>query len=87
MISCHSLLSDGIQLYYDYKIVLARHWWCMPLILALWRHRQADHCELEASLAYRESSRIARTSQRNPVLKNLKPPSPQKGKKKKKKKT
>jgi hypothetical protein len=30
--------------------------------------RQADLCEFKASLVYRVSSRIARTTQRNPVL-------------------
>ena len=28
-----------------------------------------DHCELEASLAYRASSRTVRNTQRNPILK------------------
>jgi hypothetical protein len=32
----------------------------MPFILALWRQRQVDLCELEASLVYRMSSRTAR---------------------------
>ena len=42
-----------------------------PLIPALGRQRQADLCELEASLVYRANSRIARAiTQRNPVLKN-----------------
>jgi hypothetical protein len=31
--------------------------------------RQVDLCELEASLVYRMSSRRARATQRNPVLK------------------
>jgi hypothetical protein len=41
----------------------------MPLILALRRQRQADLCELKASLAYRTSTRIARDTQRDPVWK------------------
>ena len=39
----------------------------MPLIPALGRQRQAN--EFKASLVYRVSSRKARTTQRNPVLK------------------
>jgi hypothetical protein len=40
-----------------------------PLIPALRRQRQADHCEFKASLVYRVSSRTTRTTQRNPVSK------------------
>ena len=39
---------------------LAGLWGCTPLIPALGRQRQADLCEFEASLVYRESSRTAR---------------------------
>jgi hypothetical protein len=35
----------------------------MPLISALRRKRQAELCEFEASLLYRENSRAARTIQ------------------------
>jgi hypothetical protein len=42
-----------------------------PLIPALGRQRQAIS-ELEASLVYRVSSRTARATQRNPVLKKEK---------------
>ena len=41
---------------------------CTPLIPALGKQRQADP-EFEASLVYRVSSRTARATQRNPVLK------------------
>jgi hypothetical protein len=41
----------------------------MPLIPALGRQRQ-EISEFEASWVYRVTSRTARTSQRNPVLKN-----------------
>jgi hypothetical protein len=45
-------------------------WWLTPLIPALAGQRQADLCELEASLVYISSSRITRaTQQRDPVLK------------------
>jgi len=37
-------------------------WWHIPLVPALGRHRQADLCELEASLVYRASSRTARVT-------------------------
>ena len=41
----------------------------MPLIAVLGKQRQEDLCELEASLVYRVSSRTARATQGNPVLK------------------
>jgi hypothetical protein len=44
----------------------SKGWWRTPLIPALWKQRQADLCEFEASLIYRVSSRTAR---RNPVQK------------------
>ena len=31
-----------------------RVWWHKSLILALWRQRQAELCEFEANLGYRE---------------------------------
>jgi hypothetical protein len=45
-------------------------WWRTPLIPALGRQRQAQISEFQASLAYRVSSRTARTTQRNPVSEN-----------------
>ena len=39
---------------------------------ALGRQRQADLCELEASLVYRASSRVSRATQRKPILKKQK---------------
>ena len=42
------------------------------LIPAFGRQRQADLCEFETSLVYRASSRTARATQRNPVLKTKK---------------
>ena len=41
----------------------------MPLMLALEKQKQEDLSEFEASLVYRASSRTARATQRNPVLK------------------
>ena len=42
----------------------------MPLILTLWRQRQADLYEFKASLVYIVSSSIFRDVYRNPVSKN-----------------
>ena len=44
----------------------------MPLIPALGKQRQVDLCGFEVSLVYRMSSRPARATQRNPVLKKKK---------------
>jgi hypothetical protein len=35
-----------------------------------WEQRQPDHCEFEASLVYRVSSRTARATQRKPASKS-----------------
>ena len=53
-------------------LILIINWprWHIPLVLALRRQRQADLCEFKASLVYRESSRTARATQRNPVSQN-----------------
>jgi hypothetical protein len=48
--------------------LLARRWWCTPLIPALGRQWQVDLCEFEASLVYR----AAKATQRNLVLKQQK---------------
>jgi hypothetical protein len=45
----------------------------MPLIPALGRQKQADLCEFKASLVYKSSSRPARATQRDPVLKRYPP--------------
>jgi hypothetical protein len=50
------------------KASFTRQWWHTPLIPALGRERQVIS-EFEASLVYRESSRTARATQRNPVSK------------------
>lgn len=45
----------------------------MPLILVLRKQRQADLCEFESSLLYKNSSRIAKAvTHRNPVSKKQK---------------
>lgn len=41
----------------------------MPIISALKRQRQEDLCEFKDSLVYRSSSRLARTTQKDPVSK------------------
>jgi len=44
--------------------------WHTAVIPALGRQRQAHLCEFKSTLLYRVSSRTARATQRNPVLKN-----------------
>ena len=44
----------------------------MALITALMRQRHANLCELVASLVYRASSKKAKATQRNFVLKKIK---------------
>lgn len=51
--------------------------WCNPLVPVLGRQRQTDFCEFKDSLFYRASSRTARATQRNPVLKNSPTKEPQ----------
>ena len=44
----------------------------MPLISALGKQKQADFCEIKASLVYRVSFRTgSKATQRNPVLKKI----------------
>ena len=50
----------------------SQEWWRTPLIPALRRQKQADLCEFQASLVYRESFRKAWTIQRNSVLEKIK---------------
>ena len=50
-------------------IKIRQVWWHTPFIPALGRQRQANLCEIKASLVYRVSSRTSRTTQRNPVSK------------------
>jgi hypothetical protein len=50
----------------------ARRQWRMPLSPALGRQMQADLCEFGTSMSYRGSSKTARATQRNPVLKKKK---------------
>ena len=58
----------------------------MPLIPALRRQRQADLCEFEASLVYRDSFRSGFKAIEKPCLKKQKKKKRKKKKKKKKKK-
>jgi hypothetical protein len=51
-----------------YKVGVVAH----ALIPALRRQKQADLCKFETSLIYKESSRTARATQRNPVSKQNK---------------
>ena len=57
----------------------------MPLIPVFGRQRQVDLHEFEASLVYRVSSRRARATQRNTVLKKQKPKTNKKKKEKERK--
>jgi hypothetical protein len=47
-------------------------WWQTPVIPALGRLKQED-CDFKASLGYRESSRTAWATNRDPPLKKQKP--------------
>jgi hypothetical protein len=69
--SFHFLLIVKLHKENDYSTNSARQWCRIPLIPALGRQRQAIS-EFEASLVYRVSSRTARGTQRNPVLKKQK---------------
>ena len=44
----------------------------MPLIPALWRQRQVDLCEFEASLVYRASSRTNSKATEKPRVEKIK---------------
>ena len=46
-------------------MAITEQWWCTPLI-------SVDLYEFEDSLIYRVSSRTARATQRNPIMKNKK---------------
>ena len=54
--------------YYWFQVVVM--WLCMPLILVLRRQRDGG-LQFEASLVYRESSRIVKATQKNPVSQNF----------------
>ena len=65
---------------------LAGQWYHTPLIPALGRQKLADLCEFEASLVYRSSSRTARATLRNLILKRKKKEQNKKQKKKEERK-
>ena len=71
----HLLASSYISVWTLTETHGSRQRWHTPLIPALGRQSQSqvDLCEIEASLVYAASSRRARTTQRNPVLKNQTP--------------
>jgi hypothetical protein len=66
-----SLILNLLISYYCTEVIrksaLAGQWWRTPLFPALGRGRRTS--EFKASLVYRVSSRTARATQRNPVLK------------------
>jgi hypothetical protein len=51
------------------KNCYAKWYWHTPVTPELRRQKQVDLCKFKGSLNYRESSRKARTTQRNPALK------------------
>jgi hypothetical protein len=53
-------------------IKIRQVWWHTPFIPALGRQRQANLCEIKASLVYRVSSRPDRTTQLQPDFKRMK---------------
>jgi hypothetical protein len=46
-------------------------WWCRALSPGLWRKRQEDLYDFKACLVYKESSRITRATQRDPITELL----------------
>jgi hypothetical protein len=63
-----SILLDAIKsdIFEIQKKINSRAWWHTPFNPALGKQRKADS-EFEASLFYKESSRTARATQRNPL--------------------
>ena len=62
----HSYIKYINSKFFKKDYLLARQWWCTPVIPALRRQRQGDLCQFKASLVYRVSSRMARAvTQRN----------------------
>ena len=49
---------------------MSQVWWCSPLMPAPGRQKQSELCEFEATLVYRDNSRTAKATQKNPVLNN-----------------
>lgn len=47
--------------------ILGQAWWHIPLIPALRRERQADHCKSETKLIYTVSSRTSRATLKDPA--------------------
>ena len=60
------MLSSKLASLCPYRAGRVKQWWLSPLIPALRRQRQQDHCEFEASMVYRVSYTAARGTQRNP---------------------
>lgn len=54
------------------KVPLARQWWCICLIQAFRRQRQAYRYKFKVSLIYTVSSRTARLIERDPVSRKAK---------------
>jgi hypothetical protein len=50
----------GVDITLFTYLYLSLAWWFMPLIPAVQRQRQVDHCELKASLIYLVTSRATR---------------------------
>jgi hypothetical protein len=83
-LTCGQTEYQGIDWHTLLKTGESWTWWQLSLIPALGRQRQAD---FEASLVYRVSSRTARATQKNPVLKKKKKKERKEKKRKERKKT
>ena len=63
-------MNRNLKIFFKTKKI-AGQWQHTTSITAFVKQRQVGLCEFEASLVYRVSSRIARATQRNPVLRKV----------------
>ena len=76
-------MNRNLKIFFKTKKI-AGQWQHTTSITAFVKQRKVGLCEFEASLVYRVSSRIARATQRNPVLEKTNKQTNKKNNKKKK---